>query len=315
MRRVSLFLIMMVYAACAYSASWHVQTTQSPLEPFVVNSINTAQQRVWVMQYYLTSAPCVHALARARQRGVDVRVILDRGMQKSPAYHFVTKTLRGAGVPLWWLGPAPLFHHKAAICDNRVLTGSANWTRPGLTSNAEGLVVFEDPLLVQEYVSHYMTLVRRAAGMKEYTQRRSSRIFFIPDHKKELRRELASALEQAHVRVCIAMYAFTATWCWQLLAAAAARGVAVQVLLEPTQVDSAVLHRYAYKNGIELRRYTAPQGILHHKLAIIDDEVWYGSMNWTRAGMRHNQENEARIVDAAVTARVLETFRQLWVVG
>jgi|GEM_PF-2691149 len=315
MQRVSLFLVMMVCAGCVHSTAWYAQTPQSPLEPFVVNFIDTAQQRVWVMQYYLTSGPCVHALARAQQRGVDVRVILDRGMQKSPAYHFVTKTLRGAGVPVWWLGCVPLFHHKAAICDNQVITGSANWTRPGLTSNAEGLVVFDDPVLVQEYVSHYITLARRAAGMREYTQHRSSHVFFIPDHKKELRQELASALEKARMRICIAMYACTATWCWQLLVAAAARGVAVQVLLEPTQVDSVVLRQYVDKKGIEVRRYAAPQGILHHKLAIIDDEVWYGSMNWTRAGMRHNQENVARIVDAAATARVLETFRQLWVVG
>jgi len=298
-----------------HAVVWHAQTRQNKLEPYVIEYLERAQQRIWVMQYRLTSAPCVHALVRAQRRGIDVRVILDRGMCKRPAYHVVTRALREGGVHVWWLGPIPLFHHKVAIIDNQVITGSANWTRPGLQTNAEGVLVIDDPSIVQGYVSHFTTLVRRATGMKEYTPRNNAAVFFIPDHKKDVRQALTDALGQAKKQICIAMYACTASWSWQLLAAAAARGVLVQVLLEPTQVDSTVLRRYAYKNGIEVHRYSSPAGILHHKLAIIDDELWYGSMNWTRAGMRHNQENVVRIADAAISARVLETFKQLWAIG
>jgi phosphatidylserine/phosphatidylglycerophosphate/cardiolipin synthase-like enzyme len=291
---------------------WYDQQATHPLELEVIGYLDMCQQRAWVAQYRLTSRPCVKALIRARQRGVDVRIILDRGMSQSPAYSYVLSSFAQAGIAVWWLGPVPLFHHKFAIIDNHVLTGSANWTRPGLNINEEGILMLDEPHLVQGYVSHYVTLMRRASGMREYTIQRSRDLFCMPDHKKSLRAALETALNAAQKRICIAMYSFTAPWCWRLLHAACKRGVCVQVLLDATQTDVERLRSCVSCSTIDAHLYTSSAGIMHHKLALIDDELWYGSMNWTHAGMRHNQENVVRSTHQASVAAATQAFTALF---
>jgi phosphatidylserine/phosphatidylglycerophosphate/cardiolipin synthase-like enzyme len=82
-------------------------------------------------------------LVRAKERGIDVRLIADkttpceRGSGIEP--------LAAAGMPIWINDQARIAHAKTMIIDGAVtLMGSMNWTN-GATRNSEDLNLISSP--------------------------------------------------------------------------------------------------------------------------------------------------------------------------
>jgi cardiolipin hydrolase len=67
-------------------------------------------------------------LVRAKERGVDVRLIADKTTPCGRSSGI--EPLATAGVPIWIDDQARIAHEKAMVIDETVtLTGSYNWTR------------------------------------------------------------------------------------------------------------------------------------------------------------------------------------------
>lgn len=137
-------------------------------------------------------------------------------------------------------------------------------------------------------------------------------VYFTPDDRPL--RPLTTLLRHAQKRILVATYQFSHRVLAQQLCAAKARGCIVEVV-----VDGSTL---AMENNvvpmlqeatIPVFVYHAPRGnnLCHHKYAVIDDEVWSGSMNWTYRGMKHNQENAIHCDEAPVTQRYAQQFALL----
>ncbi|MDQ5890538.1 MAG: hypothetical protein QG604_412 [Candidatus Dependentiae bacterium] len=310
----SFFCIFFVYLGVLRSISTvYVGPVPDALEQRVVSLIDGAHSRIWVALFRLSSAPCVHALVRAKERNVDVRVILDSGVLGLPVHAVMQRQLRRAGIAPWWSGRRSLMHHKWAIIDNKVFMGSANWTHAGLNNNHEICAFFDDPSIVQGYATHFITLTRRIAGFAARSPLIGRSFFFIPDHRREARSRLDFLLEGARRRIWISMYAFTSIWCWKKLADAVQRGVSVKVVLEPSEIFPCMQRDKAVKVGVHVRRYKSSNGaILHDKCALIDDTVVFGSMNWTGAGMRLNEESVMLTDDRVIGEKVGHCFTQLF---
>ena len=98
--------------------------------------------------YRFNNPRLVRTLEGAIERGVSVRLVLDRNKyEESPA----TRDLFANGrIPFRLLygrqGPGTKMHHKFAILDGRtVLTGSYNWTLESEEQNYEGLLTLREP--------------------------------------------------------------------------------------------------------------------------------------------------------------------------
>ncbi len=112
---------------------------------FLFNSIQNAKTRIYLAQYTLTHPLITEELINAHNRGVEVRIFLDRQQAKGAskktkenllAHGLFVATSRGKG----------LLHHKCALIDNTFITGSANWTKAGMQTNQEYLLfLFEPP--------------------------------------------------------------------------------------------------------------------------------------------------------------------------
>ncbi len=282
------------------------------LEPFIVSLIDSAHTRLWVAMYRLTSAPCVHALVRAKQRGVDVRVVLDRQVLGLPVYTAARRHFARVGITPWWGGVGNLMHHKWAVIDNRLVTGSANWTHAGLNKNHEVSFLCDNPLVVQRYVTHFIVLTRRISGLAALSPPSDGTVFFIPDHRKSLRSALGAAIDKARSRICIAMYAFTSKWCWQKIIAAAVRGVMVRLIMEQSQITTPAYVARAQRAGVKVKKYAFNGDVLHDKCVIIDDEMWLGSMNLTGVGTSSNEENILRMHEPLLVTKVATCFDRLF---
>jgi phosphatidylserine/phosphatidylglycerophosphate/cardiolipin synthase-like enzyme len=96
---------------------------------FAVRAIDNAEREILVGGYGLTTGSgIVEALVRAKERGVDARLIADKTMPCEGASGI--EPLAAAGVPIWIDRDLPIAQAKTMVIDGAVtLTGSMNWTR------------------------------------------------------------------------------------------------------------------------------------------------------------------------------------------
>jgi hypothetical protein len=105
---------------------------------FAVDAVNGAEREILVSAYSLTTGSGIpEALARAAQRGVDVRLIADRTTPcgRNAGVDMIVR----AGASAWIDGGVRIAHAKAMVIDGKVtLVGSMNWSK-GAALNSENL--------------------------------------------------------------------------------------------------------------------------------------------------------------------------------
>jgi phosphatidylserine/phosphatidylglycerophosphate/cardiolipin synthase-like enzyme len=120
----------------------------------VVDAVDHAKSTVLVQAYSFTSAPIAKALKEAHDRGVDVRVILDKS-QRTERYSGLTY-LQHAGIPTWIDAAHAIAHNKVMVIDGEtVVTGSFNFSKSAEASNAENLLVIRDAALAKAYAANW----------------------------------------------------------------------------------------------------------------------------------------------------------------
>ena len=114
------------------------------------------------MAYTLTCPDIFQALVRAFERGVDVKILIDKSQLSAPSSQlsfFVQN-----GVPLFIDSTIGIAHNKVMIIDEAlILTGSYNWSRAANTRNAENLLFIRDPSLVELYKQNWKRRLRKAS--------------------------------------------------------------------------------------------------------------------------------------------------------
>jgi len=116
----------------------------------IVNAIDASEREVLVQAYGFTHNAIAQALVRAHQRGVMVRVLLDRKSQSSNRY--VMDVLSDAQIELRQDDKHSIAHNKVMVIDQAiVITGSFNFTNSAATRNAENFLVLKSADLAEKY--------------------------------------------------------------------------------------------------------------------------------------------------------------------
>jgi phosphatidylserine/phosphatidylglycerophosphate/cardiolipin synthase-like enzyme len=126
----------------------------------IVRQIDFAKSELLVQSYGFTSPAIIQAIGRAKDRGVNVEVILDR-VNEQKRYTGATYLLNHGIDPLIDDRVA-IAHNKVLVIDGQhVLTGSFNFTKAAQEKNAENvLLINDDPILAAAYAENWH---RRAA--------------------------------------------------------------------------------------------------------------------------------------------------------
>jgi phospholipase D len=127
----------------------------------VVYWIGRANQSVHVLMFILSLDSIADALISAHNRGVEVKVVLD----KSQSYSQFA-VLKAAGIEVRndtnWEG---IMHDKVAIIDHSiVLTGSFNWTTTAENNNNENLIVIHSVDIALRYDSEFQKIWSQSQG-------------------------------------------------------------------------------------------------------------------------------------------------------
>lgn len=136
-------------------------------------AIRRARRYIFIENAYFTDDQLLHELIAARQRGVDVRVIIpletDRGLITrniaTAANHMLAAGIRVYIFP-------GFTHAKAAIFDGWVCVGSANFDRLSLRINREINMASSEPSVARELLDAlFLPDFHRSAEMYEpFTQ-------------------------------------------------------------------------------------------------------------------------------------------------
>ncbi|MBA7534082.1 hypothetical protein ES705_26328 [subsurface metagenome] len=123
----------------------------------IIKNINQAEAFINIAMYIFTDREIALPLVKARERGVKVRLYLDKDQvdyQYSQSRFLVQK-----GIKTRISTNNYIMHHKFAIIDNRLLlTGSYNWTFSANHRNDENLMVIDDPEIIEIFQNQFEKL-------------------------------------------------------------------------------------------------------------------------------------------------------------
>ncbi len=121
----------------------------------LVGKINASGRSIYVQAYSFTSVPIADALIAARDRGVDVQVIVDRS-QKTATGSQASRLVK-ANVPLWYDCIHAIAHNKIMVIDDMIVVGgSFNYTSSAEHKNAENMTVTMSPALASIYKANWI---------------------------------------------------------------------------------------------------------------------------------------------------------------
>mgnify|MGYP005614674281 FL=1 len=120
----------------------------------ITDHISKADHSILVQAYSFTSKDIADELIEAKNRGVKVKVLLDKSQrkQKYSLLHYIADT----GIPVWIDSKPAIAHNKVMIIDEKeVITGSFNFTDAAQKRNAENVVFITDIKLAEEFIENW----------------------------------------------------------------------------------------------------------------------------------------------------------------
>ncbi|MDP3732037.1 MAG: phospholipase D-like domain-containing protein [Candidatus Omnitrophota bacterium] len=147
--------------------------------PVVKEALSKAEKSIILVMFVIELSPykedlkaeqLINGLIEAKQRGVDVEVILDQNVDFVQRRHAsdweakirsirAYKRLKGAGIRVHYDEPIRYAHAKAIIIDkSKVILGSTNWTESAFNKNIETNVLIKSKGLANEILSYFKTI-------------------------------------------------------------------------------------------------------------------------------------------------------------
>lgn len=125
----------------------------------VVQTLAEARQSIRMMGYSFTSPEVVKRLLEAKDRGVDVQVVLDDNGNHSKSSVAAINLLVNHNIPVRMNSRYKIQHDKVIITDGRnVETGSFNFTASAAHANSENALLLRDvPEIASQYLAHWQS--------------------------------------------------------------------------------------------------------------------------------------------------------------
>ena len=289
--------------AASYSA---FAFSQSGSQPTIYGFINSATTSLDMTMYELEDTTAVNDLIALKNKGVTVRVVLDRQHQSdnSSAYNALT----GAGVGVVWSPSAFVYTHQKTITvdgtKSLVLTG--NLTSQYYTTSRD-YGVFDDDS--RDVASIEKVFNADYAGTS-ITPTDGDHLLWSPT---DSRNRLLSVINGATKTLDVEELEFSDSTVVNAIVARAKAGVAVRVVLEtPSSYASEVSAIKAA--GGKVVGYSDPNGFYIHAKAMVADtglstqQVQAGSMNISSNSLDNNRELGIILTGTGVAQAVAATI-------
>ena len=289
--------------AAAYTA---FAFSQSGTQPTIYDFINSATTSLDMTMYELEDTTAVNDLIALKNKGVTVRVILDRAHQSANGSAY--SALTGAGVGVVWSPSAFVYTHQKTITvdgvKSLILTG--NLTSQYYTTSRD-YGVFDDD--TRDVASIEKVFNADYAGTA-ITPTDGDHLLWSPT---DSRNRLLSLINGATTKLDVEELELSDSAVVNAIVARAQAGVAVRVVLEtPSDYSSEVSEIKAA--GGTVVGYSDPNGFYIHGKAMVADyglstqAVEAGSMNISSNSLRSNRELGLILTGTGVAQSVATTI-------
>jgi len=127
-------------------------------ESIIIKNIDNAKEFINIAMYTFTDREIAQAILKAKDRGVDIKIYLDRSQvnaKYSKSRYFVNNGIEGMRIS----SNNYIMHNKFAVIDNKiVITGSYNWTASAGERNDENLLVIDNENIIKKYQNQFNNL-------------------------------------------------------------------------------------------------------------------------------------------------------------
>ena len=125
----------------------------------VLDTIASAETSIQILAYAFQSKDIAQALIAAHQRGVEVRIVVDKKRNQGKTSQAAMRLVVSNGVQLRTNDHFHIHHDKAMIVDgDAVETGSFNYAPSAETVNSENVVVIRGmPEVSRQFIAHWQS--------------------------------------------------------------------------------------------------------------------------------------------------------------
>jgi phosphatidylserine/phosphatidylglycerophosphate/cardiolipin synthase-like enzyme len=132
---------------------------QGNLNAILINNINTANKSIYMAIYSITKEDIADSIIKAKNRGLDVKIITDKINSQSKSEETILKKFQKTNIPIKIETHAGLMHMKVCIIDDSILlTGSYNYTENATKENDENLLVIHNADLANQYTTEFNSM-------------------------------------------------------------------------------------------------------------------------------------------------------------
>jgi HKD family nuclease len=270
--------------------------------------------------YDIGVSDVVEALVRAKQRGIDVRLVTDKtnvNDKSTGAVRAPIARLQSVGIPIIPNDTSGLMHDKFLVVDGgptgpTVWTGSYNITDGGTYHDNNNALEFQSAELATVYEQEFqkMFVDRNFGNDSKGTQHPQTQTvhignvditpYFSPSTSAEggAKKAILDELAQAHKSIQFLAFSYADKDIGQAMLDKAGQGVKVEGVFETSQAHSQystwnqMAPQQAHLNGNLDVRMDGNPALMHHKVIIVDDSTLItGSFNFSHNAQSSNDEN------------------------
>lgn len=294
----------------------------APLENAMVDAINSATKTLDGALYEINLPRVVEAIVNAKNRGVQVRLVLDN-VYAIEDEDSLASSFAAAGIPIVSDDRSAFMHHKFLVIDGSIVwMGSTNFTRNDVYNNNNNSLLLRSTQLAQNYTAEFEEMFIEKQFSKSANRRATPNPIFIfngvrvenyfsPEDGEEIERRLVELVNSAQISVRVMAFSFTIDELASAMISRHDEGVDVWALFE-TRGSLQGAMRPLGCAGIPVKQDGNPQ-TLHHKVIIIDNHIVItGSFNFSKKAIEQNSENMLIIFDAQLAQQYIEQFDKLY---
>jgi len=155
-RTIAILLIIMLNVNIAYAEISKVLfSPKGGIRNDIITQIKSAKKEILVQAYVFTDKKIANELITKKNEGLNIIVILDKSNLKYK--YSALKLLTDNNIITYIDDQHPIAHNKIIIIDNnKVLTGSYNFTTSADTKNAENYLVIEnDDITINKFINNF----------------------------------------------------------------------------------------------------------------------------------------------------------------
>jgi cardiolipin synthase len=280
----------------------------------ILDAINGAKNSLNIRMFLFTDGALLAAVIAAKQRGVDVRVMLNPARRHGEAENEAARELLiNAGIEVRDSNPKfDLTHQKSMVIDDEIgFVESLNWEPKDLTETRDYAVITKHGLEVQEMVACFNADWEE----KDFIPHADSKLIWCPDNGRQ---RVAAFIDAAEHTLWVQNERYQDTVIIERLVRAVKRGVKVHILTKKPHslkadklVEGAGSLRILQDVGAKVR--TTHHLKLHAKMMLADGKrAIIGSINLAPGSFDSRRELAIETDNRDVVKRLEEIAEHDW---